>query len=92
MRRDARLELLHRQRVPAVRRVREVLRAAIVAGHYADGLLPREDLLIAQFGVSPAERHDGAHDEVTSWVSSAGSAVLPTQQLIHTVEIDANVL
>ena len=52
MRIDARFELLHRQRVPAVRRVREVLRAAILAGHHVDGRLPGESALTAQFGVS----------------------------------------
>ncbi|OLT15467.1 hypothetical protein BJF78_01960 [Pseudonocardia sp. CNS-139] len=38
--------------MPAVRRVRDVLRAEILAGRYAGGALPREDVLIRMFGVS----------------------------------------
>jgi len=49
---DARLEVLHRQRVPAVRRVRELLRAAILSGEHRGGPFPAEQELMAQFGVS----------------------------------------
>jgi GntR family transcriptional regulator len=52
MKSEVRLEVLRRQRVPAVRRVRDILRSAILAGEYADGLLPGEQPLTMQFGVS----------------------------------------
>jgi GntR family transcriptional regulator len=55
---DVRLEVLHRQRVTAVRRVRDVLRSAILSGEYASGPLPSEHALTLQFGVSRAVVRD----------------------------------
>jgi GntR family transcriptional regulator len=49
---DVRLSIVYRQRGPAIRRVRDVLRSTILAGEYAGGPLPSEQVLMLQYSVS----------------------------------------
>lgn len=55
---QVRLHMRNLQRLPAVRRVRDLLRSEIVAGGYRTGPLPREATLMLQYGVSRGVMRD----------------------------------
>ncbi|MGY6502443.1 MAG: GntR family transcriptional regulator [Acidimicrobiales bacterium] len=87
----ARTLIRQRHRLPAVRRVREVLRLQIGAERFVDGTLPGESSLAAEYGVSRSvvrEALDLLREEgLIARLQGAGTFVVAPERSHHSIEV-----
>lgn len=83
--------LRNRNRLPAVRRVRDLLRSEVVRGRFPRGVLPSELRLVAQYGVSRGvvrEVLDLLRDEgLIDRLQGAGTFVVAPEPSPHGIEV-----